>query len=294
MDPLLKELTGFGLSAYEAKCYTVLIRKKEMAAVEISKIGGIPRSRIYEVLESLLLKGLCCSVPGPVVKYRGVGPEALKDRYEHNLEKIRREIEISQDKLTSAIKSRDKTVGVLSNIFEQGQELGGTDPLDYIEVIKNSSQIYKRYVQFFHETQKEILSLTKEKPTLFSELEKEVSKEQDDLGISTMKRGVQIRCIYELSPDDNSEDDNKAMLKHIGKFVKAGEKARILEKLPLKMFIFDSKISMFTLEGPDFNQPFSTLQIIRHPAVAQALTMLFESLWEKAEDYDDFMNRKYR
>ena len=290
VEPLLKELTGFGLTTYEAKCYTVLIRKREMTAVEISKIGGVPRSRIYEVLENLLLKGLCSSVPGPVVKYRGVAPEALKGRYEHNLEKIKKDIETSQNRLTKAIETRDKTVAALTRIFSQGQEYGATDSMDYIEVIRNPLQIYKKYEELFDETKEKVLSLTKERPILFTEKEQEVSDEQKDIGIKALKRGVKIKCIYELPPDN--EDSNKMMLEYMSHFIKAGEKVKIIDELPLKMFVFDSKISIFTMDGPDFGTPTSTLQIVKHKAVAKALTLLFESLWEKAMDYETYINRK--
>ena len=50
----LKEL---GFSQYEAACYVALVGDHPLNGSQLSKISGIARSRIYDVLRSLLAKG---------------------------------------------------------------------------------------------------------------------------------------------------------------------------------------------------------------------------------------------
>ncbi|WP_022666449.1 TrmB family transcriptional regulator [Desulfospira joergensenii] len=55
----LKEL---GFSQYEAACYMALVRNHPVNGSQLSKISGIARSRIYDVLRSLTAKGYVIEV----------------------------------------------------------------------------------------------------------------------------------------------------------------------------------------------------------------------------------------
>lgn len=68
----------FGLNTYEAKSYLSLLEKQNLTAVEVSKIAGIPRARVYETLENLLSKGFCNLIAGKVKKYSAADPTVLE------------------------------------------------------------------------------------------------------------------------------------------------------------------------------------------------------------------------
>lgn len=58
----LKEL---GFSQYEATCYMALVAEHPVNGSQLSKISGIARSRIYDVLRSLISKGYVMEInPG--------------------------------------------------------------------------------------------------------------------------------------------------------------------------------------------------------------------------------------
>lgn len=57
-NSVLDKLQDFGLNQYEAKAYTSLLRIGTANAYKISKESGIPRARIYDVLETLTDRGL--------------------------------------------------------------------------------------------------------------------------------------------------------------------------------------------------------------------------------------------
>lgn len=57
-ESLFIKLQGFGLNQYEAKAYVALLSEGTSNAYNISKNSGIPRARIYDILESLTLRGV--------------------------------------------------------------------------------------------------------------------------------------------------------------------------------------------------------------------------------------------
>lgn len=57
-EALLDKLQKFGLNLYEAKAYAGLLKTGTANAYKISKESGIPRARIYDVLESITNQGL--------------------------------------------------------------------------------------------------------------------------------------------------------------------------------------------------------------------------------------------
>ena len=57
-EPLLDKLQKFGLNLYESKAYIALLKIGTANAYKISKESGIPRARIYDILESITKSGL--------------------------------------------------------------------------------------------------------------------------------------------------------------------------------------------------------------------------------------------
>lgn len=57
-NSLIEKLQNFGLNQYEAKAYVSLLDIGTSNAYSISKASGIPRSRIYDILESLANRGI--------------------------------------------------------------------------------------------------------------------------------------------------------------------------------------------------------------------------------------------
>lgn len=153
-----------------------------------------------------------------------------------------------------------------------------TNPMDYIEIIKDRYQIHKRFMQLLAQGKKEILVITK--PPFSGPPEK--LEEQVGHGADTSKRGVRVRCIYEIARD---EDERRWQLEMIERAVSAGEEARVSEELPMKMAIFDSSVVMYWLEDPVSQQTSLTAQVVVHHSLAKGLKTLFETLWEQAHDY---------
>jgi hypothetical protein len=91
-----------------------------------------------------------------------------------------------------------------------------------------------------------------------------------------LRRGVKVRAVYE-----KAALEDPAIKPHLSKWVAMGEEARVYHgELPHKLQIFDSKIVLLPLIRP--GEPTKTL-LVRHPQLAQGLTLAFEHLWERSK-----------
>src|SRR3989344_3618610 len=67
-----------GMSTNEAKVYDTLIQFGKLSAAEVSAKSGVSYSRIYNVLEALLTKGLIVVVPEKTKKFAPANPSAFE------------------------------------------------------------------------------------------------------------------------------------------------------------------------------------------------------------------------
>lgn len=92
MESVVEKLQRIGLTEYEAKVYLSLLKDHLNSATRLSEKSGVPRTRIYSVLESLALKGWVRIYSGMPLLFRAVDPhdvfEDVKREYGEFLESI--------------------------------------------------------------------------------------------------------------------------------------------------------------------------------------------------------------
>lgn len=74
MTEIEKTLDKLGLTAYEIKVYTALLRHGTIGAVDLAKKSGVPFGRIYDVLYQLELKGFVKVVLGKPKTFAPIEP----------------------------------------------------------------------------------------------------------------------------------------------------------------------------------------------------------------------------
>jgi len=133
---LLEVLKSFGLSDYEAKALIALLSKGILTAKEVSEISGIPRTSVYDVMDSLVSKGLVESFGKPR-KFKALSAgdiiAVLSSSVNKNLEYLKRELpkigaeevdiirvyrgEVVLEKLREFVEeARDEIIGLISYI----------------------------------------------------------------------------------------------------------------------------------------------------------------------------------
>src|SRR3989338_4316946 len=86
----------FGLNIYEGKTWLALLSKGAASAGEIAELSGVPRSRTYDVLESLEKQGFVIQKLDKPVKYLAVKPDSV-------IEKLKSQVTRDADERTELL-----------------------------------------------------------------------------------------------------------------------------------------------------------------------------------------------
>ena len=85
-NQLMIKLREFNLNSYESKIWVALLTKGSATAGNLSEFTDVPRSRCYDVLESLEKKGFIIMKIGRPIKYLAVTPEDAIERVKKQLQ----------------------------------------------------------------------------------------------------------------------------------------------------------------------------------------------------------------
>jgi len=100
-DSINKIKDYFDLNVYETKVWLALISKGVASAGEVASLSQVPRSRAYDVLESLEKKGFAIIKIGKPVKYIGIKPRMILERLKNKARKD------AQEKINTLSKIKD-------------------------------------------------------------------------------------------------------------------------------------------------------------------------------------------
>ncbi len=275
------------LSPYETRCYLSLLEKHTLSVAEVARIAGIPRANAYEALEKLLAKGFCVSKPGKIRKYSAADPaslekkalEALDRSFEGRLNKLYEKQEEILSEKKAARENVTDLLDKLTPIYRNSRS--NENPMDFIEIIKNSYQIHKRYMELVGKAEKEMLVFDKPPYTVDNETIKEQETQQAEL----LKAGkIRIKTIHEIP---KTKEELHLKLKFIRETAELDcDENRVIAELPMKMAVFDEKVAIFQLKDHISVGESFTFQVVEHSNLAKTLKITFETLWEQAEDYN--------
>lgn len=95
-------LKTIGLNKYERNLWAALLSRGASTAGELSDISNVPRSRCYDVLESLADKGFIIIQPGKPMKYVAMPPREALERAK---KKVQEDAVETADKIDRLVKS---------------------------------------------------------------------------------------------------------------------------------------------------------------------------------------------
>jgi sugar-specific transcriptional regulator TrmB len=256
-DNEISQLTQLGLNVYEAKAYLALLGKDSFSATQVADLSGVPRQRIYDILASLVERGLAVSRPGRQgTRYAAVAPSVA----------LAGLLEREQQRLTSLQSLTDMLITKLGAQYQEGQ--GEDSPLEYIEILRGRQAINQRFAEIQANCKREILIFTK--PPYAKPPQENVE------GLETLRREIRACSVYEFSVLQDPE--TRRAVEH---FIKVGEEARFVEHLPLKLVIVDEEIVMFAMEDPVAGRTDLTIMVIEHRQLAQLVKLAFETVWNR-------------
>jgi len=252
----------FDLNLYEVKVWTALLSRGTSTAGELSNISDVPRSRTYDILESLEKKGFIVMKLGKPIKFVALKPEEVVERVKKNLMRSAQE----KTKRLETLKG-DEVLSELSNLFTQGVKF--VEPSDLSGSLKGRQNLYNHLDMMIRDAEKTITIVTtaeglnRKLEALMPSLEK------------CKKRGIKVRIAAPIGSNN---------IKVARDFKKVAE-VKNLEKMKARFVIIDSNQLMFMLlDDEKFHPNYDVGVWINTEFFAQALEQMFELAWKEMKN----------
>ncbi|NCN86285.1 TrmB family transcriptional regulator [archaeon] len=249
----------FDLNLYEVKVWTALLSRGTSTAGELSNISDVPRSRTYDILESLEKKGFIIMKVGKPIKFVALKPEEVVERVKKNLMVEAKE----RTKRLETLKG-DEVLEELTGLFTKGIKF--VEPSDLSGSLKGRQNLYNHLDMMVRDAEKTITMVTtgeglnRKLEALLPSLEK------------VKKRGVVIRI---AAPIDNN---NIEVARELSKVAEV----RKLDKIKARFTIIDGNQLMFMLlDDEKFHPNYDVGVWINTEFFAQALEQMFEMAWNE-------------
>jgi len=205
----LSKLRDFGLNTYESKLWTALLSRGISTAGELSDIANVPRSRTYDVLESLEKKGFIIMKVGKPIKYIAVPPAEVVERVK---KKVKEDAQ-TKTMLLEELKSSN-ILNELNLLHKQGVDL--VEPHDLIGYFKGRQTIYNQMESMISNAKESIVLMTSAdsintKKVDFMEIFSKLKEKKVDIKIAAPITKENIKSAKEISNLANIKDtQNKA------------------------------------------------------------------------------------
>lgn len=264
-EEVLDQLKTLGLNSYQRKLWTSLLSNGTSTAGELSEISDVPRSRSYDVLESLADLGLVRIQTGKPMKYMPVDPEEA-------LERLRKKHKEEYNKMSNKIDrlKQSETFDELSNLHSEGVE--STNPGEFSGALKGRYQFLQQMETMFKNSEDRIHLLTSEEGL------KEIYNKHINHLRDAADRGVNIKIAAPIT-DKVKEEAEKlsslANLKHLPQEKGPGGRISIVDGEEFAFALTHEK-------DVDPTQDISFWSKSKH-AAGDVLEPLFENYWNRLE-----------
>jgi sugar-specific transcriptional regulator TrmB len=251
-EDFLKKLKGaFDLNIYEAKIWAALLSKGISSAGELADISEVPRSRSYDILESLEKKGFIIMKLGKPIKYIAVDPKEVLERVKKNVQSR------TTEKLKVLEKVSDTSVyKSLESLYVNGVD--NVDPSNLSGVMKGRNNLTNQIETMFRNAKKSIL---------ISTTEKGFSRKMDVL-MPLMKnlKNVDIKVIV--------PNYDKNLVKNTGVKVKTSD-------ISSRFVLVDGKELMFMVTDDDkIHESYDSGIWVKSPYFVGSMESLFNMSWK--------------
>jgi len=252
----LNKLKDFGLNSYESKLWVALLSRGISTAGELSDISNVPRSRAYDVLESLEKKGFVIVKVGKPIKYLAVPPQEVVERVKKKVS----EEAFQKTKILDQLKESE-ILDELNILHSQGVKL--VDPTDRSGAFRGRNKIYEHLAMMIKNAQKDVTLVTT----------KEGLERKYDFLYSAFKkaaqRGVKIRIAVPSSP-------NKEILNQFSKI------AEIKNTKDNSRFclVDDREILLMLTEDKKTHKDYDSAVWVNAPYFVGYFHKLFEQEWK--------------
>ena len=268
-EPVQHELQElFGLGLYESRVLLSLLRLASASAVQIAQFAGVPRTSVYQALQSLSLKGLAERVPsGGAAMWACPSREAVLDRLEALLEENQIQRRQALEARTAEEATRAEQLRrLVAATF--GEIPGGRGA--YVHVLGAAARVKQAYEEILYGAQSGVMMFTR--PPYAAP-----AGYVNPAVLDVLARGLPFRAVYEAANTDQPEFID---------YHRAGVQARVVATLPMKLVIVDGATALIGLIDPVLAEDgYPVTMLIEHPGFAGFAATSFEITWQSGVPY---------
>ncbi|MGV8150489.1 MAG: TrmB family transcriptional regulator [Candidatus Woesearchaeota archaeon] len=256
---LIKKMKDFGLNSYEAKIWAALLSRGVSSAGELSDISNVPRSRTYDVLESLEKKGFIIMKLGKPIKYMAIPPSEVINTIKKRIKEESVQKEQQMDELKGS-----QILTQLTDLHVQGIET--VEPTDMVGLLKERGNVYDHMESMIKTAEKTVYIMTS--PDGLSRKIQHMKKTLKKLA----DKGVAVRV---LVPTTKDLEKHSTELKGIAE-------VRTVQNMMARFVIVDEEHIMFMItDDKDVHPNYDVGVWVKTPYFAAALKEMFEQTWKK-------------
>ena len=259
----------FSLNLYEVKIWTALLSRGVSTAGELSDIANVPRSRSYDVLESLEKKGFVVMKLGKPIKYIAVPPTEVIERVKKNMKEDADE----KVKRLETLKGSE-VITELNTLHTQGVEL--VEPSDLSGSLRGRHNLYN-HLELTIRNAEETVTIMTTSQGLMRKVEglKPVFEK-------LKKRGVKIRIAAPIT---------KECIPAVKDIMDVVEVRHTESKA--RFTVVDGKELIFmVMDDKEVHPTYDVGIWVNTPFFAQALEDLFELAWKQMKPVKEVIKEK--
>lgn len=258
----IEKLKIFGLNSYEAKIWVALLSRGVSSAGELSDISNVPRSRSYDVLESLEKKGFIVMKIGKPIKYLAVPPQEVLERVKNKLHAEA----LSQTKVLDELKESDM-LNELSLLHNTGVDL--VEPSELTASFRGRSKVYEQILLMLKEAEKSFVLVTTEAGLI---------REAEYFSRAFKKAHERGVTIHIGAPITGKSNDALVLLSPYA------EIKNIKDKIKARFAITDGEeITFLLFDDEDVHPTYDVGVWVNTPFFAQAIMDLFDLIWKQLD-----------
>jgi sugar-specific transcriptional regulator TrmB len=264
-EKTMDALKSIGLNLYERRIWVALLAKGSASAGELAEISNVPRSRCYDILESLAEKGFAIMQPGKPLKFVAVAPDEALEKLKKKIEQEMRNMQARIDEIKSSPIMKE-----LNEIHKKGLKL--IRPEEITGAIRGRFSVYQQLESMFKGAERKINIVGA------PEILDEILSRHLDLLMKAKERGVEINVIIS---SEKIPDTLRALsqIAHVRTFNR--------KTLPIhgNLVLIDERELLFGLTDPKaVHATQETAFWSRSEYAASSLmSPLFELIWNKSK-----------
>jgi sugar-specific transcriptional regulator TrmB len=268
-ERLAHEFEELGLGPAEARVIVALLRLGSAKSADLAKAAKVPRTGIYQLIQSLSEKGLVVRVPGGgPARWTTPGRDKVIDRLHSHALAAERE-RVHQHGLRSSL---------LRELLTEALPQPEPAVLPIVRTVTCPMELREEHTRLLTAAKDEVLAFTRPPFSTHPGPPFEVI-------VEAVARGVSLRAMYQSAQADDA--DAAAFRSWARDYAAVGMRARVVDVLPVKFLVVDRAAAIVALDNQvdTGSEGMRVTVLIEHSGFASMLADVFETYWARGRPY---------